>query len=151
MDEAQWDIKEVKSLKRKQLIQYNIGMLLFIMLIALFAEHGYDTFIIGMLITVIWILGAINAYTLVTGKTIGTKSSKRVQEFDKNQLGEQRWKRNKMIETVIFSILGVGAAAGYILLIGFNPITLQFPSFYFPLFGSWVGYNAGEIARISKL
>ncbi|MGD7043069.1 hypothetical protein [Jeotgalibacillus proteolyticus] len=151
MDEANWDIKEVKSLKRKQLIQFNIGMLLFIMLIALLADNGYDTFIIGILFALIWILVAINAYTLATGRTIGTKTSRRVQEFDKNHLGEKRWKRNKIIETVIFRVLGEGSAAGYLILLGFNPIPLQFPSFYFPLFGAWVGHNAGEIARISKL
>jgi len=39
-------------------------------------------------------------YALKMESPIGTKTSRIVQEFDRNHLGEKRWRRRKMTEAV---------------------------------------------------
>ena len=88
MDETQWDIQEVKHLKKKQLVQYNIVMLLLFVLFGYFSENGNTSLLFGVFCVLVWIVVAITLYTLMTGKPIGTKTSRRVQVFDRNRLGE---------------------------------------------------------------
>ncbi|MDX1699225.1 MAG: hypothetical protein R3250_01345, partial [Melioribacteraceae bacterium] len=81
MDETQWDIKEVKHLKKKQVVQNNLVMLLLFVLLVFIADNGMHSIIIGIFFVLIWIILAITFYTLKTGRPIGTKTSRRVQEF----------------------------------------------------------------------
>ncbi|MDQ0159504.1 hypothetical protein [Alkalibacillus salilacus] len=49
MDREEWDIQEVKQLKKKELIQLNLAMLLIFALAMYFAYNGNHILIIGML------------------------------------------------------------------------------------------------------
>ncbi|WP_142826710.1 hypothetical protein [Planococcus soli] len=150
MDEAQWDIREVKHLKKIQLVQGNLAMLLLFLLLVYFADSGRHSIIIGIFFVVMWIVLAITLYTLKTGRPVGTKTSKRVQEFDKDRLGEKRWRRNRIIEAVGIGIVGVGIVI-LLFVVDFSAARLDSPSYHFPFIGAWVGYNIGEIIRISSL
>lgn len=150
MDETQWDIQEVKHLKKKQLVQSNLVMLLLFVLFGYFAENGKPSLLIGGVCVLLWILVAITLYVLKTGRPIGTKTSRIVQEFDRNRLGEKRWKRRKMTEAVIISVISVFITV-LVFVKDLNSVRLDFPISAFPYIGAWIGYNVGEIVRMNKL
>ncbi|RSL35243.1 hypothetical protein D7Z54_01350 [Salibacterium salarium] len=88
MDEAKWSMQEVKLLKKVQLFQNNFVMLLVFVLFAFFAKNGGSVFFLfGLCCVFFWISTANMLYTLKTGRTIGTKISKRVQAFDRDNMG----------------------------------------------------------------
>lgn len=95
VEEIHCDLEEVRHLIRKQLVQNNFIMLLLFVLFCYLAVKGNPSFFIGMLCVLLWIYVAITLYTLMTGKPIGTKTSKVLQEFHKNHFGGKRWKRKK--------------------------------------------------------
>lgn len=150
MGETKWDIQEIKYLKRKQLVQNNLVILLLFVLLGYFAENGKDILIFGVIFVTFWIIVAVTLYILITGRPIGTRTNKRVQIFDRHRLGEKRWKRKKVIETV-----GIGVIAVFVTVlmfdIDFNAISFDFPIDAFPLIGVWIGYNIGEIIRMQNL
>lgn len=147
MDETQWDIQKVKHLKKKQLVQNNLLMLLLFLLFGYLAENGKPSLLIGGFCVLLWIIVAITWYVLKAGSPIGTKTSRMVQEFDRNRLGEKRWKRRKMTEAVIISVISV-----LITILVFdqdlNSLRFDFPISLFPFIGAWIGYNIGEIMRM---
>lgn len=150
MDKTQWNIQEVKRLKKIQLVQGNLVMLLIFVLLVYFAESEQYLFIIGTFFVLMLVVVAIALYTLLTGRFIGTKTSKHVQEFDRQRSGEKPWKRKKIIEAVIFSAIGIGIAV-LLFVTDFDSIRLDFPFSSLPFIGAWAGYNLGEIIRISNL
>lgn len=150
MNETQWDIKEVKRLKMKQLVQYNFIALLLFLLFGYFATYEKPSLLIGGMCVLLWILVAILLYNLIAEKPIGTKTSRIVQEFDRNRLGQKRWKRRKMIEAAFGIIVSVIATV-FVMVNDFNSDAINFPSNFFPFIGAYVGYNIGEIFRMNKL
>lgn len=150
MSETQWDIQEIKRLKKKQLIQYNLLMLLLFALMVYFIENGRVFVLLGLFGVVFWIIAANSLYTLITGKPLGTKTSRRVQEFDRNRLGEKRWKRRTMIGAVILSVVSVVFTI-YLFIGGFDTVRMSFSINAFPFIFVWAGSNLGEIIRISYL
>ncbi|MDX5474666.1 MAG: hypothetical protein LPK00_03930 [Bacillaceae bacterium] len=147
---TQLDLKEFKNLKKKQLIQNNILFLFLFILIKYFSQNGNITFLMGVFCVLLWIIVVILLYTLVTGRPIGTKTSKLVQVFDRKRMGEKRWKKLRITEVIIISVLNVIVT---ILLfpIDFNTGMLDFPISALPFIGAWLGYNIGEIYRMNKL
>ncbi|GAB3801851.1 hypothetical protein [Virgibacillus kimchii] len=150
MSETHWDIKEVKRLKKNQLLQSNLVMLLLFVLFGYFAMNANPFLFIGGFSVLIWIIVAITLYTLMTGRYIGTKTSRMVQEFDRCRLGQKRWKRRKVIEAAIISIISV-FITGLVFIMDFNSVRLEFPMSVFPFIGAWAGYNIGEIIRMNNL
>ena len=150
MDETQWDKKEVKHLKKKHLVRNNLVMLVLFVLFVYFAVNGKTSLILGGFCVLSWITVAITLYTLKTGKTIGTKISRMMQEFDRYDLGQKRWKRRKVIEAVITIVLSVFITV-FVFVNDFNSVRFDFPIDTFPFIGAWVGYNMGEIHRMSNL
>ncbi|SFE99348.1 hypothetical protein SAMN05192532_10862 [Alteribacillus iranensis] len=150
MEAAQSDIQEVKHLKKKQLVQYNLVMLLLFVLFGYFAEDIKPSLLIGACCVLVWVIVAIMVYNLKTGRPIGTKASRRVQEFDRNRLGEKRWKRRKIMEIVFIGVISVIITILFIVK-DISTTRLDFPIDTFPFIGAWIGYNIGETIRISNL
>ena len=150
MDETQWDIQEVKHLKKKQLVQSNLVMLLLFVLFGYFVENGKTSLLIGGCCVLLWIIVAITLYVLKTGRPIGTKTNRIVQEFDRNRLGEKRWKQRKMTEAVIISVISVLITV-LVFVKNLNSVRLDFISGALPFIGAWIGHNIGEIIRMNKL
>ena len=150
MDEAQWDIQKVKHLKKKQLVQNNLVMLLLFVLFGYLAKNGKPSLLIGGFCVLLWIIVAITWYVLKTGSPIGTKTSRIVQEFDRNRLGQKRWKRRKMTEAIIISVISVLITI-LVFTQDLNSVSLEFPISVFPFIGAWIGYNIGEIIRMINL
>lgn len=150
MTETAWDIDEVKRLKKIQLVQGNTMMLLFFVSFP-YVVMSENTFVLlGLYCVILWIFVASILYTLKTGKTFGTKTSRRVQAFDKDHLGEKRWKRRKVIEAVIISISTIVLTV-LLCVFDFNDVRSDYSNYAFPFIGSWIGYNIGEIVRMNKL
>jgi len=150
MNEAEWNIQKVKHLKRKQLVQYNLAMLLLFLLYIYYVKTGGSISIFfSLLCLLIWIIVVHTLYTLITGKTIGTKTSRLVQTFDRDYLGEKRWKRRKMIEFIIIGVLGVICTV-LMATMNFGSKELEIYNL-FPIIGGWLGFNIGEIFRIRNL
>ncbi|WP_430787272.1 hypothetical protein VBD025_16015 [Virgibacillus flavescens] len=150
MEGTQWDIREVIHLKKIQLVQDNFFMLLIFVLFGYMAENGMSYVLIGAACILSWIAVAVSLYTLITGRSFGTKTRRRVQEFDRDRSGEKRWKRKKIAEIIIFSVIGV-IITSFIFDKGINSARLDFPLNALPFFGVWVGHNVGEIIRMNKL
>ncbi|MEK6268460.1 MAG: hypothetical protein N2C11_07740 [Planococcus sp. (in: firmicutes)] len=146
----QWDIKEIKYLKKKKLIQDNIFMLLIFVFLVYFANNERYSFIIGTFFVYLCIAVGFTMYILITGKHMGTKTSKFVKKYDRSRIGEKRWKRGKIIEIVIISAVAIGIGL-VLIFMDINSVSRDFPSYYFPFIGSWVGFNLGEIVRMNNL
>ncbi|WP_390308502.1 hypothetical protein [Gracilibacillus thailandensis] len=97
-----------------------------------------------------WVITAYMLYTIMTGKTIGTKTSQRVQAFDRDHMGEKRWKRKTLTEALILSVLSIILTV-CLFVLDFDFVQLDFPISVFPLIGPWIGFNIGEIVRMNNL
>ncbi|WP_084243503.1 hypothetical protein [Planomicrobium okeanokoites] len=150
MDETQWDLREVKNLKKKQLLQYNLGMLLLFVVLYYFADFEQPYVFIGFFYLLVLIGAASLVYNLKTGKFIGTKTSKRVQEFDKARLGQKRWKRRKILEAAFVFALTIFFTV-FIFSTDFTDSGMNSYSAAFPFIGAWIGYNIGEFIRMNTL
>jgi uncharacterized membrane protein YwzB len=132
MDEAEWNIEEVKRLKKKQLIQSNLVLLLLFILFGFYVENGGTaTVVFGVCCVLLWIFVANAIYTLLTGKTMGTKSIRRVLAFDIDHIGKKRWKRRKLIEFIIIIVVCLGITV-VLFTIDFGSKSLDFPLDAFP-------------------
>lgn len=150
MEETQWDIKEIKQLKKKQLVRSNLFIVLvFILLVYLF-QSGQFLFIVWVLLAFLFIVLVHSIYTLKTGKHIGTKTSRYLNEFDRHRSGEKRWKRTKIHEIVFLTVLGVGMGV-LLYLIDFSSPPPNASQAHFPFIGAWIGYNLGELSRMKNL
>ncbi|MDW0115019.1 hypothetical protein QT711_17805 [Sporosarcina saromensis] len=150
VSETQWNIQEVKRLKKKQLILADIVILLIFFLSIYYVSVGWPIFVFSTLsIVLVWIVVAYSLYTLITGKVIGTKTSRILLSFEKDRLGKKRWKRKKMIEVVFLTIV---SASCTVLVFAMEP-SIELVSFInlWPCIGAWLGYNVGEIFRITNL
>lgn len=150
MAATQSDLKEYKNLKKKQLVQNNFLFLFLFILIGYFSQNGNIFLLMGVFCVLLWIIVVSLLYTLKTGRPIGTKTSKLVQEFDRNRLGEKRWKQLRMTEVIIISMLNVIVTVLFFV-IDFNSSMLDFPISAIPFIGAWLGYNIGEIIRMNKM
>lgn len=149
--EEDWDIQEIKRIKKKQLFQYNLGMVLLVILLTYFMKNGVSAnVLLGICCAFFWIFVAGALYTFKTGKVIGTKSSQRVHAFDKDHMGEKQWKRKSVFSVVVLTILSVGFTVIWFVM-DFDSAGLEFPIDTFAFIGCWIGYNIGEIVRLSKL
>ncbi|WP_244504240.1 hypothetical protein [Salibacterium halotolerans] len=151
MHETEWDIQEVKRLKKKQLVQQNLLMLLLFVLFAFYVHNvGSASVLLGLCCVLLWLTAVPPLYTLKTGEPIGTKTSRMVQAFDRYHWGEKRWKRNTMMET---GILMIGSVVFTVLFFVWDvdSIRLDSPIGVFPFIGGWIGFNAGQIIRLMKL
>ncbi len=90
-------------------------MLLLFVIVVYFTDSGKHVLIIVTFFVYISIMVALTLYTLKMERFIDTKTSKCVQKLDRNRLGEKRWKRNKIIEVVIVSVVGVVLPFYYLL------------------------------------
>ncbi|WP_117149088.1 hypothetical protein [Paraliobacillus zengyii] len=149
MVETEWDIHEVKRLKKIQLVQGNLFMLLSYGLLIYLLMNIDTVVVIGLVCILLWIYLTTILYTLKTGKTFGTKISRHVQKFDEYRLGKKRWKRRKIIEAVIISICSMGVTV-LLFVLDVNYLRFDFIN-GLPLIGGWIGYNIGEIVRITDL
>src|SRR5699024_5468361 len=93
-------------LKWKQLVQYNVLMLLLFSFYYLWAGNSFFLFW-SLLCLALWVIVAHSLYTFFTGKMIGTKTMKLVQAFDKNYLGEKHWNKRKLIEVISISVVSL--------------------------------------------
>ena len=150
MEEEHWDIKEIKKLKKKQLLLGNLFMLVIFLLFVYFFESRNLFVITWVILAGLLVVLLLTLYTLLTGKLIGTKTSRRVQAFDRKYWGKKRWKRKKIVEATLYAILGGGLA--YLLFtVDFNFSNQPITSSLFPFIGAWIGYNLGEITRMKNL
>lgn len=147
MIETQWDIEEIKRLKMKLLIQYNFFSILLFVLLVFFALNAEISQLVVGIYVFMWILVAYMLYNLITEKPIATKTSRIVQEFDRNQMGEERWKLKKWIEFIICIVICI-FITNFVKVNDFNSINMDS---FLPFIGAWVGYNIGEIYRIRNL
>lgn len=150
MDEAKQEIKEMKKLKKKQLLWGNLFMLMIFLLLSYLLGAGKILFVTGAILIFLIIMTAIGLYTLITGAIIGTKATRRIQSFDRKRWGEKKWKRSKIIEMVLYTGLGIGITA-LALNADLDSSNRNLSGFTFPFLGAWLGYNLGEITRIKNL
>lgn len=150
MQKTDWDIQKIKRLKWRQLVQYNIVMLLSFIPWIYYVQAGVSVYLFfHLLCLLMWIIVGYMLYILKTGKIIGTKTIKLVFAFDKGYLGERRWKRRKMIELIVLIIFTIVITV-LVLTIDFIDRHLEIYNL-FPFIGAWLGGNIGEILRINKL
>lgn len=150
MEKDKWDLKEVKRLKWRQLIQYNVVMLL-LFLVAIYAVKSTSSayFIFIFFTVIVWIVSIHALYTLKTGKILGTKTMKIVHQYDKDFQGKKRWKRKKILEAVFAMIVAIGCTV-LVSRLDLRDVTVNYYNLA-PFIGAWVGLNIGEVFRITNL
>lgn len=148
--EAQQEIKEIKKLKKMQLLWGNLFMLVIFLLLSYLLENGKILFTTWALIIFLLIMTVLSLYTLITGTVIGLKTTRRIQAFERKRWGEKKWKRNKIIEVVLYTGLSI-----VLIVLLFNTdfdfSNRSLSGFALPFLGAWLGYNIGEITRIASL
>ncbi len=150
MDEAQQEIKEIKGLKKKQLLWGNLFMLVTFLLFGYSLGNGKILFATWIVILLVFVMVVLSLYTLITGKVIGTKTTKRIRAFDRKRWGQKKWRLLNITHIVLY----IGMGTGLIFLVfntDFDLLNPNWFSFIFPFLGAWFGYNLGEISRIKKL
>ncbi|WLR47195.1 hypothetical protein LC065_16975 [Halobacillus litoralis] len=149
--ETQWNIEEVKRLKKKQLLHSNLVLLAFFALFIIYAlNEGTLNVVIGFFCVILWGIAANTLYTIITGKVLGSKTYRRVLAFDIDNMGKERWKQRKFIEFTVLIVLCLGITV-VLFTIDFGSARLDFPLDVFPMLGGWIGMNIGQIARIKNL
>lgn len=150
MGETNWDIQKVKRLKWKQLVQHNLAMLILFFLSMYYMKIGGSVSVFFLLLCLwIWMIVAHTLFTFITGKMIGTKTSKFVFAFDRDYLGEKCWKRRKMMEVITVSFLSIMITV-LVFTMNFNAEKLEIYNLI-PIIGGWLGFNIGETFRIKKI
>ncbi|ARK20303.1 MULTISPECIES: hypothetical protein [Sporosarcina] len=150
MDESKWNIEEVKRLKKKQLVEFNIGMLVIFVLSLLYIKAAWPLSTVFALICVLlWFFSVHALYILLTEKTTGTKTNQLVQAFDRDHWGKKRWKRKKITEVIILSVVSIMFTV-FVFTVDTGSEMLQFYNLL-PFIGAWIGSNLGNIVRISNL
>ncbi|SHN10425.1 hypothetical protein [Gracilibacillus kekensis] len=132
MSEKQWDIKEVKRMKKKKLFQYNFVMVFISLLISYFIANDSAIILCGVFCVIFWLLAANSLYILITENTIGTSTSRRLKEYDKDRLGKKRWRRNTLVQAIFINLSAIGMT-WFLFVIDFDSITLNFPWSFFHL------------------
>lgn len=152
MGEGNWDLQEIKRLKKKLLIQNNLGMLLVFALLWFLVEVAAvsATIIFGVLCAILWLVVVNMLFTLLTGKVIGTKARQRVQTFEIQRHGKKQWKIKASIGLFLLLVLTIGSTV-LIVVTDIGSATLDFPNDSFAFIGAWLGMNLGQIRRIRKL
>ncbi|PIC96822.1 hypothetical protein CSV69_04720 [Sporosarcina sp. P26b] len=150
MDESKWNIEEVKRLKKKQLVEFNIGMLVLFVLSLLYIKAAWPLSIFLVLICLLlWCFALHALYILLTARTTGTKTNQLVQAFDRDHWGKKRWKRKKITEFILLSIVSIMFTI-FVFTLDTSSETLQFYNLL-PFIGAWIGSNIGNVVRISNL
>lgn len=86
MDEVHCDIEEAKRLKKKRIIQADLVILLLFILSIYYVSVGWPISVfLGLSILILWSVAAYSLYTLTTGGVIGGKTSRLLQDFDKQR------------------------------------------------------------------
>ncbi|WP_211655331.1 hypothetical protein [Planococcus alpniumensis] len=149
-EEIQQEIKEIKKLKKKQLLWGNLFMLVIFLLLSYLLGNGKILFVTWAILISLLILAMLSLYSLITGAIVGTKNTRRIQAFDRKRWGEKKWKFLKITEIVLYAGLGIVITI-LIFDADLDSSNWNLTSFTFPFFGAWLGYNLGEISRIKKL
>ncbi|MFP3322684.1 hypothetical protein R0K05_06225 [Planococcus sp. SIMBA_160] len=150
MDEAQQELIEIKGLRKKQLLWGNLFMLVIFLLLNYLLGNGKLLFVSWILIVLLLLSTVHSLYTLITGKIIGTKTTRRIRAFDRKRWGQKKWRLLNITHIVLY----IGMGTGLIFLVfntDFDLLNPNWFSFIFPFLGAWFGYNLGEISRIKKL
>lgn len=151
MAEKEWDLKEIKRIKKKNLVKSNLVLVvIFASLNFLFESGVSHTVIFGMLCLLLWLATVIIAYTYKTGKVIGTKDSQLDYDFEKWRLGEKRAKKRAVIGLVIFILFSIGATIAFFM-VDFEQRNMDPSSDLFMLFAALLGLNLAQVNRIRKL
>ena len=82
MDESKWNIEEVKRLKKKQLVEFNIGMLVIFVLSLLYIKAAWLLSTVFALICVLlWFFSVHALYILLTEKNNGHQNKSTCSGF----------------------------------------------------------------------
>lgn len=150
MDEAQQELIEIIKLKKKQLLWGNLFMLVIFLLLSYLLENGKISFLTWAILISLLIMTILSLYTLITGAILGTKTTRRIQAFDRKRWGETKWKLLKITEIVLYAGLGIVITV-LTFDVDLDSSDWNLTGFTFPFIGAWVGYNLGEIIRIAGL
>jgi Ca2+/Na+ antiporter len=151
MAESNWDIQEVKDLKKKRLFHIDIMVFFMLVLLAFYIEAGgRGDVLLGLCCAFLWLWAASMFYSVKTGKAFGTTTNQLVQDFDREQKGEKQWKRKTIGEAVFLSIAALGFTI-LLVVLDFNSPSLSFTPIAFSIIANWVGFNIGELVRMNNL
>ena len=149
-NDTHWDPKEVKHLLKKRLVQNNLMMLVVFGLLAYLKQIENYTALFGTLYICFLIVFVMSLYSFKTGKYIGTKTAKRLEEFEKERVGKKRWKRKRMTEAIFMFAIGVILTVT-IIVIDFNTLDWNSVNLVFPFIGACIGINWAEINKMNRL
>ncbi|WP_156896433.1 hypothetical protein [Halobacillus kuroshimensis] len=149
-----WDVKHIRRLKKRLLLQQNIVMLFIVIFFSIYAINGWP--VAHFLVLCAVVLSGIGFFALLSlwkGEPQGTKMVRTIQAYEKDVKGTQRWRRKKWMES-IFIFLFVSAIIAFLIFLNHDAIQQSqqgFPGDVIPLLGAWIGMNIGSFVRIKDL
>ncbi|SDC23280.1 hypothetical protein SAMN05421734_105174 [Pelagirhabdus alkalitolerans] len=150
MDEEKCNTEEFKRLKKKNLFEYNLMMLGFVVLMGFLVYVDQGALLTMVFLVVMWTILIVSFYTLKTQNPIGTKTNRTVQRCERRRVGEKKWYRKKLIVFVILLIVVVPITI-MVFVRGIHTFNIDYTLGTFPFIGAWIGYNVGETTNIKSL
>ncbi|WP_347860814.1 hypothetical protein U0355_08870 [Salimicrobium sp. PL1-032A] len=147
MDKNGWDFDEIRGLKLRRLVHYNILYAIFFVLFFYVAERMTFASFGALFTSLFWIYGLYLVIVLRTGKRFVPAMWKYINEFDKFHQGEKKWRRKQYVELgIIFGIAAIFTVCLVTLDFSYAD-RMRFPQDSAGLFGAWIGLNIGELVR----
>lgn len=147
------DQQIVKRLKKRRLLQNNIQFLIgFIIygLLFLYARQVGSAFVLVFVFSLFsWSIAVHSLYMFKTGKIIGTKTARLMVELDKERVGEEEWKQQRVDGMLGMGIIGIVSTL-CLFLKDLQNVELEF-LFFIPILAAWVVHNILEGYKIKKL
>ncbi|WP_281657813.1 hypothetical protein [Halobacillus sp. Cin3] len=145
------DIERVRQAKKRQLLFSNLLMGGLLGFYAICVFNQWPTAYLLILGTVVLIgIAMYKLFSLWRGEAWGSKDIRVIEAFEKEQMGREKWCRNRGIEISILIAFPV-IALGFLGLTNFGRPPADLFSFFLPTGLVWVLINAREIGNIKKL
>lgn len=145
------DIERVRQAKKRQLLFSNLLMGGLLGFYAVCVFNQWPAAYVLILGTVVLIGTAMyKLFSSWRGEAWGSKDIRVIEAFEKEQMGREKWRRNRGIEISILIAFPV-IALGFLGLTNFGRPPADLFSLFLPMGLTWVLINAREIGNIKKL
>lgn len=151
VDDMEWDPEEFKRLKKKKLVHYNIIFAILLVIFYYLAEQTTDFAFVTIVSVCLWFNCLISLYSFFSGRKLGTKTSRLVQEFEKSYQGEKKWRRKRVISVIFETVLPAAFTIFLIFMDFSNQNQLDGLVLTGSLIASLIVVNVSELFRIGLL
>ncbi|KHE72883.1 hypothetical protein [Halobacillus sp. BBL2006] len=143
--------EEVKKLRWKQWLIMNVGIAVLLIGMEFYFRQGLSPrMMLFIIVLLLLTLACIQFYQWKTGKAVGLKTTRSIQKYEREKLGEKQWNRQMKIGFITLFVLSV-----LFMIFGFafdfSSLINNYESSPFNFVGAAVGVIIGFLLRIRKI